>query len=186
MKLTVTAIRILIGALFIGHGTQKLFGWFGGRGLDATATSFESMGLEPGREKALLAGTSEAAGGALFALGLATPLAGAALAGTMIEAIRRVHADKGPWVTSGGWEYNAVLIATVLGVVENGPGKLSLDSKLGLNFRGYGWTLFSLAGALVGPKLASEALAYRLRQEAAVVDDSYAPAFQHAPAARVA
>jgi putative oxidoreductase len=74
-------------------------------------------------------------------------------------------------VTSGGWEYNAVLIAAILGDLENGPGKLSLDRRLGLNLRGYGWVLFSLAGALAGPKLASEALAYRRRQGADAVDN---------------
>lgn len=181
MKLTVTAIRILIGGLFFGHGTQKLFGWFGGGGLAATAKAFESSGLEPPREQAQLAGVSEAGGGALLALGLATPLAGAALTGTMVEAIRTVHAKNGPWASSGGWEYNAVLIATILGVVEHGPGKLSLDRRLGLNLHGPVVALLALAGGLAGPRLATEALAYRRRQhEPVAYNGSYSAPLHHA------
>ena len=64
MKLARAILRITIGVLFVGHGTQKLFGWFGGKGLDATAESFESMGLYPGRENAVAAGATGAVGGA--------------------------------------------------------------------------------------------------------------------------
>ena len=151
MKLAVTLLRVLVGALFVGHGTQKLFGWFGGGGLDATAEAFDSMGLAPGRRAALMAGVSEAGGGALLAVGLATPAAGAALVGTMAQAIRTVHADKGPWNADGGWEYNAVLIAAVLGIVEQGPGPLSLDHALGLRLSGPAWALAALACGLAGP-----------------------------------
>jgi putative oxidoreductase len=158
MKLMVGVLRVLIGGLFVGHGTQKLFGWFGGHGLTETAGTFEAIGLKPGRENALIAGLSEAGGGALLAAGLATPLAGAAVAGTMVQAIRTVHGSKGPWVTQGGWEYNAVLIAAVLGIVEHGPGPASLDRKLGLNLRGPGWTLAALTAALAGPALITRAL----------------------------
>jgi putative oxidoreductase len=118
MKLSRLILRLLIGGLFIGHGTQKLFGWFGGHGLEGTAGFFESLGLKPGRTNAIAAGVAEAGGGALLAAGVATPLAGAALTGTMATAIRRVHAPKGPWSTDGGWEYNAVLMAATLAVVE--------------------------------------------------------------------
>jgi putative oxidoreductase len=118
MKLFRLIERLLIGGLFIGHGTQKLFGWFGGHGPGGTGGFFESIGLKPGKQNAIAAGVAEAGGGALLASGLAPPLAGAALAGTMTTAIRAVHAEKGPWSTDGGWEYNAVLIAAVLAVVE--------------------------------------------------------------------
>jgi putative oxidoreductase len=119
MKLARTALRMLVGALFVGHGTQKLLGWFGGQGLDATAEGFDRMGLRPGRRNALVAGGAEAGGGALLAAGVLTPLAAAALVGTMITAIRTVHLKNGPWATNGGWEYNAVLIGAVLGLVES-------------------------------------------------------------------
>jgi putative oxidoreductase len=73
MKLFVLVARLLLGGLFFGHGTQKLFGWFGGHGLDGTAGFFESLGLRPGRQHAIVAGAAEAGGGALLAAGLATP-----------------------------------------------------------------------------------------------------------------
>jgi putative oxidoreductase len=119
MKLLRLTLRVLIGGLFVGHGTQKLFGWFGGHGLEGTGGFFESLGLTPGKRHALAAGVAEAGGGVLLATGVALPVAGAAITGTMITAIRQVHADKGPWVSSGGWEYNAVVIAATLAVVED-------------------------------------------------------------------
>ena len=104
-----TALRLTIGPLFVGHGTQKLFGWFGGHGLDGTAGFFESkLGLKPGKRHAAAAGASEAIGGALLTVGALTPVAAGLITGTMITAIRKVHAPKGPWVTEGGYEYNAV------------------------------------------------------------------------------
>lgn len=122
MKLSRLILRLLIGGLFVGHGTQKLFGWFGGHGLDGTGGFFESLGLKPGKQNAIAAGVAEAGGGALLASGVALPLAGAALTGTMTTAIRHVHGPKGPWTTDGGWEYNAVLIAATLAVVEEEHG----------------------------------------------------------------
>jgi putative oxidoreductase len=118
MKLSRLILRVLIGGLFVGHGTQKLFGWFGGHGLEGTGGFFESLGLKPGKRNAMAAGAAEAGGGALLATGVALPLAGAALTGTMTSAIRHVHASKGPWSSDGGWEYNAVLIAATLAIVE--------------------------------------------------------------------
>src|SRR4051794_25537238 len=83
--------RVTIGLLFAGHGAQKLFGWFGGGGLDQTAAAFESMELRPGRRNALAAGLCETGGGLLFAAGAATPVAAAALSTSMITAIKTVH-----------------------------------------------------------------------------------------------
>src|ERR1700760_1841549 len=99
MKIARFLLRVTVGALFFGHGTQKLKGWFGGHGLDATANMFESLGLHPGRRNATAAGLSEAGGGVALALGLATPFASAALIGTMLTAIYRVHLKNGPWAT---------------------------------------------------------------------------------------
>src|SRR4051794_32509482 len=103
------ALRITLGSFFIGHGTQKLFGWFGGHGLEGTAGFFEGqLGLRPGKRHATAAGVAEAGGGALLILGGAgIPLATAALTGTMVTAIRKVHLQNGPWVTESGYEYNA-------------------------------------------------------------------------------
>src|SRR5215468_8372806 len=82
--------RVTIGLLFAGHGAQKLFGWFEGGGLEGTASIFERVELVPGRRNALAAGLAETAGGLLFAAGAATPLAAAALTGSMITAIKTV------------------------------------------------------------------------------------------------
>ncbi len=160
MKIGRLLLRLTVGSLFFGHGTQKLFGWFGGHGLDATANMFESLGMRPGQRNAVAAGFAEAGGGAGIALGLATPLSAAVLTSTMLTAINRVHFKNGPWATNGGYEYNIVLIAAVLALVEVGPGELSLDHLLGNERSGPGWVLiaaaFGVAGAL-GAHFAAEA-----------------------------
>jgi putative oxidoreductase len=150
MKLARLLARLFIGGMFIGHGTQKLFGWFGGSGIDGVAAGFDSMGLRPGRRNAIAAGLSESVGGGALALGLATPLAGAALIGTMITAIRTVHLKNGPWASDGGYEYNLVLIAAVAALVEAGPGCLSLDALRGSKQRGAFWALAALAAGAAG------------------------------------
>jgi putative oxidoreductase len=153
-------LRICMGGFFFGHGTQKLFGWFGGHGLAATAGAFEQLGMRPGRRNALAAGVAEAAGGAAIAAGAATPLASAALIATMLTAIKRVHLKNGPWNTNGGYEYNVVLIAALLALVDAGPGSLSLDSRTWGERKGLGWTLAALAagiGGAAGAHFAAEA-----------------------------
>jgi putative oxidoreductase len=157
MKLGKLAIRGVVGPLFIGHGTQKLFGWFGGHGLDGTAGFFEQgIGLRPGKRHATAAGVSEALGGALLTLGALTPAAAAMIIGTMVTAIRKVHAPKGPWVTEGGYEYNAVIIATTFALAESGPGKPSVDSAMFPRLKGTGWALLALAAGVAGSYLATE------------------------------
>jgi len=159
MKIGRLLLRLTVGGFFFGHGTQKLFGWFGGHGLEATSNMFESLGMKPGNRNAVAAGFAEAGGGAGIALGLATPLSAAALTSVMLTAINRVHLKNGPWSTNGGYEYNVVLIAAVLTLVEVGPGNLSLDHLLGNERSGPGWTLVALvlgvAGA-VGAHIAAE------------------------------
>ncbi|MEV7520410.1 DoxX family membrane protein [Streptomyces sp. NPDC091371] len=120
------ALRLAAGGVLIAHGTQKLFGWFGGGGIEGTAEAMEHMGFVPGRPSALAAGLGEAGGGALLALGLATPAAGAAAAGAMAGAVS-VHAPAGFFAQGGGFEYPAFLgsVAACLGVT--GPGRFSLD-----------------------------------------------------------
>lgn len=147
------ALRGLVGGLFIGHGTQKLFGWFGGHGPDGTGQFFEGLGLRPGKRHAIAAGAAEAGGGALLALGAATPLAATTVASTMVTAIRKVHAPKGPWVTEGGWEYNAVLIAAMATLAESGPGSPSVDSAVFPKWHGRRWALATIAGAVAGSYL---------------------------------
>jgi putative oxidoreductase len=150
MKIGRLLLRLTVGGFFFGHGTQKLFGWFGGHGLEPTAQMFESLGMRPGRRNAIAAGAAEAGGGAAIALGLATPLAAGALTSVMLTAVHKVHLKNGPWVTNGGYEYNAVLIAAVLALTEVGPGELSLDHALGQERTGLGWTLAAAAIGAAG------------------------------------
>ena len=150
MKLGLAAIRVIVGGLFMGHGLQKLAGWFRGHGLEATGQAFESMGLRPGKLHAAGAGVSETAGGALLATGFLTPLGASLLSGTMITAIRKVHAPRGPWVAEGGYEYNLVLLATVFVITDVGPGEWSLDEALGIHWSGPGWALAQLAAGAIG------------------------------------
>ncbi|WP_088040554.1 DoxX family protein [Bacillus sp. EAC] len=123
-------IRLVIGLLFIGHGAQKLFGWFSGYGLKGTGGWFESIGMKPGVTIALIAGLAELIGGILFAFGLLTPVAGILIAGTMAMAIIKVHAPNGIWATSNGYEYNLTLLVVAISVVLTGPGKYALDTFL--------------------------------------------------------
>jgi putative oxidoreductase len=159
MKIGRLLLRLSVGGFFVGHGTQKLFGWFGGNGLDATAQGFEQIGLRPGRRNAIAAGAAEAGGGALLAAGLATPLAASVLTATMLTAIETVHLEKGPWLTNGGYEYNVVLIAAVLALAEVGPGDLSLDAALGRERSGSCWALLALAAGALGALGANRAAA---------------------------
>ncbi|MEU6578411.1 DoxX family membrane protein [Streptomyces sp. NPDC046805] len=120
------AMRLGTSGVLFAHGTQKLFGWFGGHGIEGTAKGMESMGFWPGKPAAIAAGAGEAGGGLLLALGLATPVAGAAAAGAMAGAVA-VHRKAGFFATAGGYEYPAYLgfMAACLGLA--GPGRLSLD-----------------------------------------------------------
>lgn len=141
--------RAVVGSLFIGHGTQKLFGSFGGPGLEGTTGMMESLDLRPAHRNAVLAGATETGGGALLLAGLGTPVASAALIGTMITAIRKVHLPNGPWAANGGYEYNVALVAVLMALAEDGPGAISLDRLLGTERTGVRWGLLALgAGAL--------------------------------------
>jgi putative oxidoreductase len=171
-------VRTVIGGLFIGHGTQKLFGWFGGPGRAGTAAMMESIEMRPAKVHAVLAGTTESVGGGLLAVGLATPLASAALTGVMTTAIRKVHLPNGPWAANGGWEYNAVLIAAVTALADTGPGDLSLDHLLGTERSGPLWALAAL-GTGVGTAFLTMALGRRGRPTAVAGPSSTAAEAAH-------
>jgi putative oxidoreductase len=146
MSFGIAILRAVVGGFFIGHGLQKLLGKFGGHGLDGTAAFFETLGLRPGKVHATAAGMAETGGGALLVAGAATPLASAAVTGTMTVAIKTVHAPKGPWVTEGGYEYAAVMMASVFAITAAGPGSLSIDRRSW----GTGWALAQLAAGVAG------------------------------------
>lgn len=153
MKLGITVLRATVGAIFFAHGAQKLWGWFGGYGLEATAKAFDSIGLKPGKRTALIAGASEAGGGALLGLGLLTPVGAAATIGVMNQAVRTVHLEKGFFVTNGGYEFNLALVAAAFLLADTGPGPWSLDEKLGLRMSGPLWAIAALGAGLAGPRL---------------------------------
>jgi putative oxidoreductase len=125
-------LRIVFGALLVGHGVQKLVGWFGGHGLEGTGGFFHALGFRPGKQMAAVAGSSEVLGGLLLALGLLSPLVGAIVVGTMLVAAS-VHADKGLWGANGGYEL--ALLYGVLGAAVGigGAGSASLDHLIGLD-----------------------------------------------------
>lgn len=125
-------LRVVIGVVFVGHGMQKLAGWFGGRGMLDTARAFEQVGLTPGRAKAMQAGVAEAAGGALLAVGLLTPFASALIVVAMLIAIVKVHGKNGLWLGKNGFEYNLVLLVCAVAIALVGPGDFSVDAIIGL------------------------------------------------------
>ncbi len=181
MKLALTILRAIVGALFFGHGTQKLYGWFGGRGPEATAQMFENgLGLRPGKRHATAAGAAEAGGGAMLALGMFTPAAAASLIGVMATAIEKVHFKNGPWATNGGYEYNLVLIAALLALCDAGPGDLSFDHIAGTEVKGPLVALLAL-GAGVG----GAAFITRVANEAPPVENVVPGDPAAAPAASV-
>jgi putative oxidoreductase len=158
MKLGSLAIRGVIGPLFMGHGAQKLFGKFGGHGPEGTGQFFEQLGLRPGRRHAVTAGWAEFGGGALLLLGMLTPVAASLISGSMITAIRKAHADKGPWVTEGGYEYNLVLLAAMVAVSDCGPGQPSVDEAMFPWMRGAVAAVGQLAAGAVGSYLTTDVL----------------------------
>lgn len=157
MTLGRVLIRGLVGGLFMGHGAQKLWGKFGGHGLDGTGQFFESsLGLSPGRKHAQAAGLAEFGGGALIAAGALTPVGATLITSTMVTAIRKVHGQNGPWVTDNGWEYNAVLIGVAAYLADDGPGSPSVDAALfGDRLHGRGLALAALAAGIAGSYMAT-------------------------------
>ncbi len=147
MNVGLLAVRVVVGLLIAGHGSQKLFGWFGGPGVAGTSRNFESLGYPSTRHMAVLAGLSEFVGGLLLAFGLLTPLASAAIIGTMLNTIVAVHVGKGPWAMKGGWELELTYAVVAATVAFAGPGRYSLDRAFGWGLAGNGW---GAAAAVVG------------------------------------
>ncbi len=131
MSVGLLLLRVVVGALFVGHGTQKLFGWFGGHGLDGTGGWLESLGYRPGRRWAAIAGLTEAVGGLLLALGFLTPLAAAAIVGVMLNATLAVHLRNGVWNANGGYELPLTFATAATAIAFTGPGAYSFDALIG-------------------------------------------------------
>ena len=151
-----TVLRVVVGAVFVGHGLQKLTGYSGGPGLEGTTKMMEKMEMHPAPLQARAVALAETAGGAALALGFATPFAAATLIATMVTAVRKVHFKNGPWNSKGGYEFNAVLTTAILAVVADGPGVLSADAIVGKQRAGLGNALFALVAGIAGSFASTE------------------------------
>lgn len=123
-------LRVPVGIIFVAHGAQKLFGWFGGYGLEGTGGWMESIGLAPGVLMAFLAGAAEFFGGLALILGLLTRPAAFALSIAMLVAIFSVHFSNGLFMSNNGYEFGLALLAASASLMFSGAGKASVDEFL--------------------------------------------------------
>jgi len=149
MNFGLLLLRLIVGGLMAGHGAQKLFGKFGGYGLEGTAGFMESLNMKPGRQWAMAAGGSEFGGGVLTLLGLLNPLGPIGVASAMGAATAKAHWGKPIWGTSGGAELPLVNAAAVATLAFAGPGAISLDGLLGIKTPKW-LTALALIGAVAG------------------------------------
>jgi putative oxidoreductase len=157
-------LRLGTGGVLAAHGAQKLFGWFGGGGIEGTGKFMESVGYRPGKASAMAAGLAETGGALLLAMGLATPAAGAAAAGAMAGAAA-LHAPNGFFAQEGGYEYAVSLGLTSASLAITGPGRLSVDHAFG-HAVNRGWMVpaaFATVGAVTSVVVGARIK--RLREE---------------------
>ncbi|MFJ9611407.1 DoxX family protein [Kitasatospora sp. NPDC101176] len=121
-------LRLVLGLTMAAHGSQKLFGWFGGGGIDGTGQFFTMSGYPAGDTMAVVAGLTETLGGLALAVGLLTPLAGAAIVGTMVNAIAVTWG--GGFFAPKGSEYELLLTAGAAALALTGPGRYAVDRFL--------------------------------------------------------
>ncbi|MDX6398287.1 MAG: putative oxidoreductase, partial [Gaiellaceae bacterium] len=148
MEYGLLLLRLVVGLLFAAHGSQKLFGWFGGGGPQGTTAFFASLGFRMPAAMAILAGLSELGGGLLLASGFLTPLASLLLATVMLNAIATVLWPKG---LIGGYEFELTLLTVAITLAATGPGRVSIDHAIGWddNITGIAWASLVLAAAIV-------------------------------------
>ena len=127
-------LRLAIGAIMAAHGAQKLFGWWGGPGINGWTGAMTRMRIRPAVAWAWISALGEFAGGIALALGFLYPLPTIAIAGAMLVAIALVHWPKGFWNSKGGFEFNLSILGAVAALALIGPGAISLDSALGIRF----------------------------------------------------
>jgi putative oxidoreductase len=130
MALGLLILRLVVGLTLAAHGAQKLFGWWGGPGLNGWTQTVARLRIRPAKPWAWIAALSEFGGGLLLALGFLSPLGSLAIAGAMLVAIATVHLPRGFFVTKGGYEFNLALIAAVAALALTGPGAYSLDTAI--------------------------------------------------------
>jgi putative oxidoreductase len=121
--------RLVLGSYLAVHGAQKLFGAFGGPGLERAGAGFERIGLTPGKPMAALAGATELGGGVLTAVGLADPVGPLAIAGAMTVA-SATHRANGPLAANRGYELPLTNLAAAAALVASGPGRFRLSPAL--------------------------------------------------------
>jgi putative oxidoreductase len=164
MSVGLLIIRLAIGLTLAAHGAQKLFGWFGGAGLDGTGAFFETIGFRPGRRYAAVTGLAEIAGGLGLAAGFATPVAAAATSAVMVGAINAVHRPNGFFNQDGGYEYPLLLGLVAVGVAFTGPGQASLDHAFGWQLAGTEWGLVAMAAGIAAAAVPFGLRAWRAGQ----------------------
>ena len=125
-------LRLVAGIVMAAHGAQKLFGWFGGYGLNGTGQFFEGLGFRPGRVFAFAAGASETVGGLLVALGFLHPIGAALIVSVMLVATATVHWGHGLFASSNGIEVPLLYGTAAAALALTGPGSYSLDQAWGL------------------------------------------------------
>jgi len=150
MDLGLLLLRLTVGLTLAAHGTQKLFGWFGGPGLSTTGQFFTVLGFPPGRRHALMAALGETLSGVLLAVGFATPVAAAVVVGVLLVAAVTAHLGKGFFLQNGGYEYPFVLAVAALTLAFTGPGSLSIDALVGFARSGTFWGIGALLAGLTG------------------------------------
>ena len=126
-------LRIVLGLTFMAHGSQKLFGWFGGGGWAGTQKMIAKMGIRPIGFWTLISSVSEFGGGLLLFLGLLSPLGSLGIIAAMLTAILKVHLRAGFWNSKGGYEFPLMNAAAALALGLTGPGLFSLDAALGVS-----------------------------------------------------
>jgi putative oxidoreductase len=144
VNLGLLILRVVLGMLLVGHGTQKLFGWWGGHGRRGTGMFFHDIGHRPGVVMATVAGMSEAGGGLLLALGFLSPLGSAIVIGVMLVAAS-THAHNGLWSQNGGFELPAFYAVNAAALACTGPGRFSIDEALGWADNSHWWPYALLA-----------------------------------------
>lgn len=132
ISIALLILRLGVGLTLVGHGVQKLFGWFGGSGLTRLSQSFEKQGFKPVWPWVILAIVGEVGGGLSVALGFLTPLGAAGILGAMAMATFKSHWKNGFWLNKGGYEYSLVLLIVSIAIGLIGPGRYSLDTLFGI------------------------------------------------------
>jgi putative oxidoreductase len=160
--------RVVFGCYLAAHGAQKLFGWFGGRGLDATGEGFASMGLRPGKLFAGTAGASEFAGGLLTATGIANPLGPLILTGTMAVA-STTHRKNGAFTSKGGFELPLTNMAMAVALMSAGTGALRLGPGVPKSFA----RKAALGGVILAAGTVTQLLLAARKKEQQRIRDSF-------------